>query len=205
MGEIKGKVLDAGCGFGNPYLEKLQINKSLSVGIDIDPTVKSRNKLHSNFIIDDLHYFDTEEQFEAIISVDTWEHLHSPDLVLKNLYNCLSKRGVLIIIASQSWHYISIIGRILPNCLKNLAWRILKGHNRAPYLVYYCFCSKKTLFLEALRQNFKIQYFSSIESPPLWFARVPPLFILMSLIMSVINRYKTFENIRSSFIAVLNK
>lgn len=205
ISEIKGKVLDAGCGFGNPYLEKLQIDKSLTIGIDIDPTVRGRNKLHNNFIIDDLHYFDTEEQFEAIISVNTWEHLHSPDLVLKNFYNCLSDRGIVIVIAPQSWHYINIIGRILPNGLKDFSWRILKNHSHAPYPVHYYLCSKKTFFLEARHQNYKIQHFSSVEGPPLWFAKVPPLFILMSLVMSVINKYKILENIRSTFIAVLEK
>ena len=42
MGEIKGPLLDAACGFGNPYLDKLRLNKM--IGMDIDPTVKDRNR-----------------------------------------------------------------------------------------------------------------------------------------------------------------
>ena len=44
MSEINGRVLDAACGFGNPYLEKLNINSSLTIGLDVDPVVKKKNR-----------------------------------------------------------------------------------------------------------------------------------------------------------------
>ena len=99
MGSINGTVLDAACGFGNPYLEKLNINNSFTIGIDIDPAVKKKNRLHQKFIIEDLHNFNSELRFDFIVCVNTWEHLHSPILVLKNFFNVLSDDGVLIIIA----------------------------------------------------------------------------------------------------------
>jgi len=203
MGEIKGPLLDAACGFGNPYLDKLRLNKM--VGMDIDPTVKDRNKLHQEFIIGYLHYLNTEQRFEGIISINTWEHLHTPELVLENFFKVLSDQGVLIVIAPQRWNYISVIERLLPKYLKDIAWRIYKDRDHMPYPAYYRLCSKKTLLEAARCQGFNTEYFSSVEGPPLWFAKVPPLFILACLWMSLVNKYKVLENIKGAFIAVSRK
>ena len=164
-----------------------------------------KNVRNVGFIIEDLHHFKIETKFKAIISVNTWEHLLSPSIVLKNLYNSLSNEGILVIIGSQRWHYISIIERILPLSIKNLAWRLLKGRSNMPYPTFYYFCSKRILFVEAYRQKYELIHFSSLEGPPIWFAKIPPLFIMAALIMPILNRYHIFEGIRGSFIAVLRK
>jgi SAM-dependent methyltransferase len=205
VGDINGRVLDAACGFGNPYLEKLNINSSLTIGLDIDPVVKKKNRLHQKFIIEDLHNFNSELHFDCIISVNTWEHLHSPNLVLKNFFNVLSNKGIIIIISPQRWHYIACLERLLPSNLKDMAWKVFKSHKKMPYRAYYNLCSKRELSIEARRQGFMIEHFSSIEGPPIWFARIPPLFILMCLWMSLVNKFKVFESIRGTFIAVLKK
>ena len=203
MGGVKGVVLDAACGFGNPYIETLGLKNT--IGTDIDLTVKNRNKLHEEFIIGDLHYLNTKQRFEGIISVSTWEHLHSPKLVLENFFKVLSDKGILIIIAPNRWNYISVIERLLPKYLKDIAWRILKGRDHMPYPAYYRLCSKKTLSEAARHQGFAVEHSSSIEVPPLWFAKVPPLFILACLWMSLVNKYKVLENISGAFIVVLKK
>lgn len=205
LSQTYGKVLDAACGYGNPYLERMDLDKFSLVGIDIDPSVRSRNKIHNNFIINDLHNFESSEKFEAIISVNTWEHLHSPELVLKNFYNNLTEKGLVIIVAPQRWHYINSIATLLPYNLKNLAWKILKGQKCMPFPVFYRLCSKGSLISTAHRLNYRLLHFSSVEGPPLWFAKIPPLFISLSMLMSVYNNFKIFDNIRSTFIAVLQK
>ncbi len=201
--KVNGIVLDAACGFENKYLKEL--NYKNTVGVDIDPDVKYKNKLHKNIIIQDLHYLDLTQKFGGIVSVNTWEHLHSPELVLKNFHNILNDDGIIIIIAPQRWHYISLIERSLPKYLKNKAWKVLKGIDCMPYQAYYQLCSKKTLFSVAMRNGFIIEHFSTVEGPPLWFAHIPPLFILMCAWMSFVNRYKIFENLRSAFIVVMRK
>lgn len=203
---IKGPILDAACGFRNVYLRKLHLSNVSSVGIDIDPAVKDRNKLHKKFFIQDMHQpINNNHQFNGIISVYTWEHLHSPELVLKNFFDVLSNNGVVIIIAPQRWHYISAASRLIPYHLHKTAWRLLKGKKHSPFPVYYKLCSKKALSLEAQVQGFSVEYFSSVEGPPLWFQRIPPLFIIACFWMSFVNKYRIFDNIRSTFIAVLKK
>jgi len=203
MNEEQGLVLDAGCGFGNPYLEKLRLDNT--VGMDIDPSVKDRNKIHREFIIGDLHYLNTKQRFNSIISVMTWEHLHSPRLVLNTFSNILKDHGILVIIAPQRWHYTAIIARLLPSYVQNICWRIIKHRKCMPYPVYYRLCSKNTLLGEASHQGFSIEYFASVEGPPIWFTKIPPLFVLACFWMSFVNKHKIFENIRGTFLAVLRK
>jgi SAM-dependent methyltransferase len=205
MKQINGAILDAACGYGNSYIEKSHLISHFVVGMDIDPTVKERNKIHDNFIIGDLHSLQFDQKFDLIISLNTLEHLHTPQLVLKNFYNTLSNNGILIIIAPQRWHYTSIIERILKNSMKNFAWRILKGKDKMPYPAYYNLCSKRTLLAETNRIGFNIKHFSTIESPPLWFAAIPPLFIFTCIWMIIINKFKILEPFRSTFIAILEK
>lgn len=205
MNGVKGSLLDAACGYGNHYLEKLDLNDFSTVGIDIDPTVKEKNILHKDFIVCDLHYLRTKCKFSCIISTNTLEHLHSPEIVLHNFYNILFEEGVLIIIAPQRWHYVSVIERLLPNRIKDLAWKILKGKEHMPFPAYYKLCTRRSLTSAAVKLGFQVEYFSSSEGAPLWFTRIPPLFILMCFWMSVVNRYKVLERIRGSFIAVLRK
>ncbi len=205
IGEINGKVLDAACGFTNPYIEKKDLENKFSVGMDIDSAVKDKNKIHNEFIIGDLHGFKSRQEFQLIFSVNTLEHLHDPERVLQNFYHALSDGGTLIIIASQRWHYVSIIERILPGYLKNAAWKILKDKDKMPFPAYYHLCSKKTLISAAERTGFEVEQFMSVDPPPIWFSKVPPVFITLSVLMSVMNRFDLFEDLRGSFLAVLRK
>lgn len=203
ISQSKGTILDAACGFGNQYIKKLGLTNT--IGMDIDPLVKDKNQLHKEFIIGDLHELKAKQEFNCIISLNTWEHLHSPQIVMKNFYNALSDNGILVIIAPQRWHHIAIFESLLPSYFKNMAWRILKNHNHMPYNTFYKLCSRKKLISEAVRQGFTVEHFSSIEGPPLWFTKIPPLFITACFWMSLVNKYSIFRNIRGSFIAVLKK
>lgn len=205
-----GRILDAACGFNNVYLSRLvssnQIKAEDLLGLDIDNSVISRNCIHRQIIIQDLHQpIQVSFNVRAVICINAWEHLHSPSLVLQNFYDVMDDEGILIIIATQRYYYISIIERILPRYLKDFAWKLLKGKDRMPYPTYFRFCSKSTLKKEAEKRGFQMIEFQSFESAPLWFTRIPPLFLLACLWMSLVNRVSIFENVRGRFIAVFVK
>jgi SAM-dependent methyltransferase len=160
-------VLDAACGFNNVFLERLNFKSSESVGVDINDEVRGLNKIHRKFIICDLHYLRSEKKFETIISLYTWEHLQSPAIVLRNFFELLEKGGTAIIIAPQRWYYVSLIERILPSFLKNLAWKIMKQKNKMPYPTYFKLCTKRSLSREAQKVGFTIDFFKSLDGPPI--------------------------------------
>ena len=52
IGEESGYILDAACGFRNTFIQDIGLHNT--VGMDINPEVKNKNKLHKEFIIGDL-------------------------------------------------------------------------------------------------------------------------------------------------------
>jgi SAM-dependent methyltransferase len=201
----KKKILDAACGSGNMYLEEIVTVDMETTGLDIDPGVRESNKLHGRIVIGDMHEYRPVSHFDAILSLFTWEHLHAPEKVLQNFNAALVERGVLIIVASNKWYYISAIDRLLPGYLRNLAWRMLKGRKVMPYPTFYRLCTKKTLISKAQDMGFRCVHYETFDMPPMWFMGIPPLFVAMCSVMALFNRYAVFEPVRSTFIAVFEK
>ena len=47
--------------------------------------------------------------------------------------------------------------------------------------------------------------FETFDMPPVWFARIPPLFLVFCGWMVIANQFEIFSPLRSTFIAVLRK
>ena len=208
-GQRPKRILDAACGFANPYIDALvntgKINAQNLVGIDIDESVKQKNKIHHDIRIQDIHDPMGDHEFDAAISLYTWEHLQDPKQALANFHQALKTGGQFIIIAPQRYHYISTAERMLPKFLKDFAWRLLKGTKFMPYPAFFRLCTKKSLQKAADECGFELKHYRAIADAPTWFAKIPPLFIIMCLVMTMFNTVPAFENLRSVFIAVLVK
>jgi hypothetical protein len=137
--------------------------------------------------------------------VYTWEHLQFPDLVLSNFFNILNYNGVLIIVAPQKYYYISILSLLLPDHIKDKIWLIFRKIKYMPFKTYFRLCDRKSLIQEATKVGFRVEIFGSVDGPPEWFTRFPPLFMALSCFTWLFNKFSIFENIRSTFIAVLRK
>ncbi len=203
------RILDAACGFNNEYIAKLlkedHIKKENLIGMDIDESVHEKNSLHSDIIIQDMHEPFNMEGLGGMISLYTWEHLHAPEKVLKNAYDALENNGVLIIIAPQRYYYISTIERMLPPKLKNLAWKLLKSRDVMPYPAFFELCTHSSLKNAGEKQGFEMLEYTALEVAPTWFKTIPPLFMIMCLWMSIVNKVSFLRGLRSVFICVLAK
>lgn len=201
----KSRVLDAACGFNNSLLARMKFRSDESVGVDINEEVRHSNALHKNFLICDMHALRSEARFEAVISLFTWEHLHSPDVVLRNFFSSLEEGGIAIIVGPQRGYYVSVIARLLPEALRNAAWRLIKQKTKMPFPAYFRLCTRKSLAAEAGKIGFKIEYFQALDCPPIWFAGFPPLFVILTHWMQIANTCEIFSNLRSNFIMILKK
>ena len=200
-------LLDAACGYGNPYLKHLvearRIDVDNLIGMDIDAEALDKNKLHKTIIIQDLHNLLNCANVDHIISLYTWEHLHSPEIVLQNFRQALNPDGTITIIAPQKHFYISIVERWLPGRLKNYAWRLFKSRSQMPYPAYFKLCTESSLRREARKNGLVLLEYEAIDCAPIWFTRIPPLFVLACLWMTLINRFAILKGLRGTFIAVL--
>lgn len=82
--EIKGTVLDVGCG-NSSVLQHLDVKSSTGVDAYAPWLEESRHKaIHDEYICADLCKFDTQKHYDTVISFDVVEHLekqHSVKLV----------------------------------------------------------------------------------------------------------------------------
>jgi SAM-dependent methyltransferase len=104
------KVLDIACGEGyGSYLIKQWGAKSV-LGVDID--LVSVNNAKKNFGINGVDFkcssvedLVIEDKFDLIISLETIEHVTSPELYLSKLKSMLQDNGILIISCPNDHYY----------------------------------------------------------------------------------------------------
>jgi 2-polyprenyl-3-methyl-5-hydroxy-6-metoxy-1,4-benzoquinol methylase len=102
---VKNKnILDIACGtgFGSMYLAKEGLALKV-LGGDCSKSAVQYCKVKHNmfpnleFSLLDAEKFILDEKKEVIISFETIEHLHHPELLLKNCVNCLTDNGLFFI------------------------------------------------------------------------------------------------------------
>lgn len=107
---IKGRILDSGCGDGY-LLSKLVDVENQLFGCDISKTaVESaieRFGKFAQFSVGDITKIETPPlgEFDAIICAETLEHIKEDDLAIRNLYAKLNKGGKLIIVVPHKEKY----------------------------------------------------------------------------------------------------
>lgn len=125
--------------------------------------------------------------------------------VLQNFHRALKAGGILVVIAPNRWSIKSMMERMTPPVLKDWAWRVLKGRSHMPFPVFHRLCTKRSLSSASSQVGLEFVAFKSIECPFLWFAKIPPLFILFAYWMVLANQFSVFEKMRSEFVAVMRK
>ena len=205
----KKHILDAACGFKNRYLETLVAENSIPLdglaGIDIDPIVKDKNRLHHTIYVQDIHNPFPVSGFEAAISLYTWEHLCLPTVALKNFRDALIPGGKLIIIGAQRYCLASTLERMMPKFVKDLIWRVFQGKPAMPYPTFACCCTSGSLTKAARHSKFRMLHYSTMDPPPRWFKKVPPVYFIMCLFSALLNRVPWFRGVRGTFLAVMEK
>ncbi|MEA3495305.1 MAG: class I SAM-dependent methyltransferase [Bacteroidota bacterium] len=100
------KVLDAGAGFGQySYFILRKFKNAIVKGIDISQShvekannfVKECDYKNAEFTQGDLTKFDSDKDFDLIISVDVMEHIEDDRKVFSNFYSALKKGGMLLV------------------------------------------------------------------------------------------------------------
>lgn len=101
------RILDAGSGFGQYVYRMSQICPDASLlGVDVkDEQIADCNNFFSKiglgnrvkFAVADLTKFDSEDEFDFILSVDVMEHIEDDVAVFKNFHKAMKEGGQLLI------------------------------------------------------------------------------------------------------------
>ncbi|MCR8538804.1 MAG: class I SAM-dependent methyltransferase [Prochlorococcus marinus CUG1439] len=91
---LKGKILDIGCGIGNFLEDNIE-----AIGVDINPyTVEIclKKNLNAKLIKQDKLPFE-ENSFDSCLLDNVMEHIENPDKLILEIKRILKKNGILLI------------------------------------------------------------------------------------------------------------
>lgn len=132
----KDFILELGFGEGN-FTKKLQDGKYNFVVVEGSEILVKKAKIEYknkiNIIHDYFENFKYHKKFDVILATHVLEHVDDPQIVLENLKNNLSKKGILIIIVpnAESIHRKLSVIMGLQDSLYTLSNRdLIVGHQR---------------------------------------------------------------------------
>jgi SAM-dependent methyltransferase len=97
--QIKGRVLDVGCGT-QPYRE---LFKNVEyVGLEID-TPKNRRNKNIDFFYDGNRLPFTDGEFDSVITTEVLGHVFNPDGFLQEIQRVLKANGALLLTTPFAW------------------------------------------------------------------------------------------------------
>lgn len=99
--ELKGKILDFGCG-QKPY-QRLFTNATDYIGVDIENEAHNHEKEDIDFYYDGKKLPFDNETFDNIFSSEVLEHIFNHDEILPELNRVLRKGGKILITVPFSW------------------------------------------------------------------------------------------------------
>ena len=116
----KLKILDLGCGIGNPAADLAPLGHSI-VSVDIDRKCidlynarKMPNAIAYLGNIEDIDFRNVSEGgFNAVICFESLEHVTHPDLVLQNINRHLPSGGLALLSTPSGYSIWEMTGRIL--------------------------------------------------------------------------------------------
>jgi SAM-dependent methyltransferase len=147
--ETQASVLEIGCGTGNVLqsLSKFKNYKLMGAEIHLEG-LKFAKKRHSDieFIQMDATNIPFEEKFEAVGAFDVLEHIEEDELVMKNVYRSLKKKGYFFVTVPQYMFMWSETDEI--DCHKRRYSRkeLLAKIKNAGFKTEYCSSFVFTLF-----------------------------------------------------------
>jgi SAM-dependent methyltransferase len=120
-------VLDVGCGraayLEDPvsYRRNLRILKgkvSKVIGIDVDPEAQGNQCLDEFRLITGPSWPVDDAQVNLIVCDSVLEHIEDPDLFFAQARRVLMPGGVICLRTPNSWGYVALISRLIPNGYK---------------------------------------------------------------------------------------
>lgn len=117
-------LLDVGCGRGAYGEDTILIKKNLRIfktkvkkviGIDIDKAAEKNPFLDEFILIDENKWSLDNDSIDIILCDSVLEHIKEPNIFFSEAKRVLKNGGYLCIRTPNSFNYITIISRLIPN------------------------------------------------------------------------------------------
>jgi ubiquinone/menaquinone biosynthesis C-methylase UbiE len=210
-GEGTSKWLDLGCGHHllPPWRfeqERVLIEKAkLVVGIDYDHLSLTKHKTIQNRLRGDISKLPfPDNTFDLVTANMVFEHLNHPQEQLKEICRVLSKGGRLIFHTPNKFGYITLMARVIPECIKDRVIYLLHGRKEEDvFPAFYKINSRAEIVNLAARSGFNVIEIKTTCSVA-QFIVVPPV-VVFELMWIRFLMSRAGKSLRPYLIAILEK
>ncbi len=202
-------VLDLGAGGRVAPDRRLKPYAARVCGVDVDPIVLQNPDVHEGRL---LHADGTipypDAMFHAALSDYVFEHLADPALTLREVHRVLRPGGRFYFRTINRWHYLSVVSRLMPRRLATKLADVL-GHQpqdaAKTHDTYFRLNSRGQVRRVARAAGFEVEQLIALETHPVYFQLLPPLWHVMVGVERVMNRLPWFAPVRMALFGCLRK
>lgn len=108
-------VLDAGCGSGRVFQHRLAGRVRRVLGVDLTGEPRGNPNLDDAATGNLCALPLRDAAFDLVIMSHVAEHLSEPEPVFRELARVLRAGGRLLLLTPNRWHYVPMLGRLLPH------------------------------------------------------------------------------------------
>lgn len=132
-------VLDVGCGRGIYNEDLVILRRNLRIlkgkvkkviGIDVDPAAKDNPCIDEFLLLDSDRWPVNDESVDLLVCDNVLEHIKDPDPFFKEASRVLRRGGYICIRTPNSWNYIALFSRLIPNKYHSKVTAVVKDSRK---------------------------------------------------------------------------
>lgn len=199
-------ILDLGAGAGNELMNFRGLVKHVC-GVDPNERVLNNPYLDEGRcgFGENIPYDD--ESFDLVFSSNVLEHLEKPEKVFKEVFRILKPGGTFMAKTPNAWHYVPLIGRLLPHFLHEFVIinfkRTREAHDIFPTFYRVNTTYQITRFAKLVGMT--CQQISLIEGRPEYLRFNSATYLIGMIYERLVNHIKLLSKFRVILIAELEK
>lgn len=198
-------LLDGGCGYTAPVLQKYRGKAARLIGIDMVefpeqiPGIELYNGDMGHTGLDD-------GTVDLVMCRSVMEHVDDPETVYREMYRVLKPGGRFVFLTANLWDYASLIAKVVPNSLH--PWVVSKTEGRAEKDVFpirYRTNTRSAVARWCRISGFEIEDFRHLGQYPCYFMFNGFLFWLATGYEKLISRFDALAFLRGWIFVTLRK
>ncbi len=201
------KVLDYGAGRGNVPQMNFKGEVGFVAGVDPVVGVKSNPYLDEGKILslqnNTIDY--PNDYFDIVFSDNVMEHIHSPDVTLKEISRVLKRGGVFLAKTPSRFHYVAIIASCTPHWFHRLYNKLRGRDENDTFPTLYNMNTKKAVSFYAQKNGFRVMTIDHVEGRPEYLRINAVMYLFGVVYEKIVNSFSFLEKFRCVLIFKLKK
>ncbi|MBU1910308.1 MAG: methyltransferase domain-containing protein [Verrucomicrobia bacterium] len=199
----RARILEIGPSSGGQTSGFLAGLASELVGLDVDDDVQKNPHLTRALKYDGTHFPVDDASFDAVVLDYVLEHVEDPPALFREIHRVLRPGGTVLFRTPNARHYVSVLGRILPDRLSVWARRHPEDHRVYPR---HFRCNTARACRRVLgAAGFRIETLRLIEKEPSYGMGSRILFLLMMAYERAVNSTAWLAGWRANLLVAARK